>query len=73
MLITALFQVRPEGYREHRNEVGSESLTKRISGIRAGNLLILSVTIVLLVSFQGIINLFMNPEHLSYPISVLLF
>ena len=42
--MTALFQVRPEGYREHRNEVGSESPTKRISGIRAGNLLILSVT-----------------------------
>ena len=44
MLMTALFQVRPEGYREHRNEVGSESPTKCISGIRAGNLLILSVT-----------------------------
>ena len=44
MLITALFQVRPEDHREPHNEVGSQSVTERISGIYAANLPILSVT-----------------------------
>ena len=44
MLNTRLFQVRPEFYQGSRNEVGPESLTKLISGIRTGNLPILSVT-----------------------------
>ena len=33
MLMAALFQVRPEGRLEPRNEVGSQSPTERISGI----------------------------------------
>ena len=43
MLITTLFQVRPEGHREPRNEVGFQSLTGRISGIQAGNFPILNI------------------------------
>ena len=75
MLIATLFQIQPKVHREPRNEVGSQSLTERISGIRTGNSVILSVmccptvsfspkvyrkqlTIVLLVSFQGIAGLF---------------
>ena len=34
MLITTLFQVRPEVHRKPRNNVGSHSMTKRISEIR---------------------------------------
>ena len=52
MLITALFQVLPEVHRERHNEVGSQSLTERISEIRAGNLPILSVECYLTVSLS---------------------
>ena len=38
-----LFQVRPEVHREHRNNVGSHSMTERISEIRAGNSPIVNV------------------------------
>ena len=46
MLITTPFQVQPESHREPRNEVGSQNLTERISGIRSGKLFLplLSVT-----------------------------
>ena len=44
MLITMLFHVRSGGHQEPWNEVGSQSLTKGISGIWAGNLPIPSVT-----------------------------
>ena len=45
MLITTLFQVLPEVHRQPRNNVGSHSMTERISRIRAGNLLILNITL----------------------------
>ena len=44
MLITTLFQVQPVCQKEPRNKVGSQSLTESISGIRATNLPILSIT-----------------------------
>ena len=44
----SLFQVRPKGHRELRNEVESPTLIKRVSGIRAGHLSNLSVTILTL-------------------------
>ena len=44
MLITMLFHVQSGGHQEPWNEVGSQSLTKGISGIWAGNLPIPSVT-----------------------------
>ena len=43
VLITTLFQVRPEGHGELHNEIGSQSLAKRISRIRTRNLSILSI------------------------------
>ena len=54
MLITTPFQVRPESHREPRNEVGSQNLTERISGIRAGKLILplLSVTCSPIVPFS---------------------
>ena len=44
MLITVIFQVRPEVYRDPPNKVGSHSMTKCISEIQAGNLPILNAT-----------------------------
>ena len=43
VLITTLFQVQPEGYGEPSNGAESQSLTERISGIRARNLPIPSI------------------------------
>ena len=43
-LITTLFQARPERHGEPCNAVRFQSLTERISRIRAGNLPILSMT-----------------------------
>ena len=36
MLITAFVQVRPEGHREPRNEVGSLSPAERLAGFEPG-------------------------------------
>ena len=52
MLITTLFQSQPGIHWEPRNEVESQSLTKRISGIRTGNLAFPSVTRYLTVSLS---------------------
>ena len=43
MLIIKLFQVRPEGPRESRNEVGFQGLADHISGIRAEGLPIVTI------------------------------
>ena len=51
MLITALFQVRAEAYREPRNEVESQNPTEHTSGTLAGQLSILSVTYYPTISF----------------------
>ena len=53
ILITTQFQVRPEDYCEPLNEVGSQSLTERISGIRARIFPILSVTCYPTVSLSA--------------------
>ena len=52
MLITTLSQSQPKIHWEPPNEVESQSLTKRISGIWTGNLAFLSVTRYLTVSLS---------------------
>ena len=55
MLVAILFQVWPEGHREPRSEVGSQSLAESISEIRAGNLPIMSVMYYPTVSLSQIV------------------
>ena len=52
MLITTLFQIRSKVRYEPRIEIGSQSLTKGISGIWAGYLPIMSLTCCLTVSLS---------------------
>ena len=60
MLMTALFQVRLEGHQGSLNKVGCQSQVESISGIRIGNLPILSATCYTSVSlspkpFEGLL------------------